>query len=157
MANSNGCGDSALRYVPGLRFLGYVSERGQSSRLLRSVLAVHRFVLLVLVVWMLTGWNIQRIRVDPPELVIAVDVSDSMQTSDSLPSGETLGKNSSTNSLPRLRLTTRDCRRAAKLLNLTQSQLSDLHQRYRLRLYVMADELQSVLDEDSGERSTDTF
>ncbi len=133
-------------------FWVYVSERGQSSRLLRSVLAVHRFVLLVLVVWMLTGWNIQRIRVDPPELVIAVDVSDSMQTSDSLPSGETLGKNSSTNSLPPSTNNTR-LQRAAKLLNLTQSQLSDLHQRYRLRLYVMADELQSVLDEDSGERS----
>ncbi len=68
----------------------YSSERGNCSRWLRGVMAVLRFALLVLVVWMLAGWNWLKVRTEPPELVIAVDVSESMQTNDGASSATVL-------------------------------------------------------------------
>lgn len=147
----------------------YLSERGQSSRLLRGILAGHRFLLFVLIVWMLTGWNLHRVRIDPPELIIAVDVSDSMLTGDSssgltsssstTESGKsTSADTSSTGTSVRSDTASRSSsdnrlQRVASLLNLGKSRLAQLQDRYRLRLYVVADELLPVSTEGSIEQS----
>lgn len=117
----------------------YSSERGNCSRWLRGVMAVLRFSLLVLVVWMLAGWNWLRVRTEPPELVIAVDVSESMQTNDGSSSATvstSVAGNSSTQ-------TTR-LQRAQQLLRLSDAQLADLNSRYHLRLYAVADDALQV-------------
>lgn len=117
----------------------YSSERGSCSRWLRGVMAVLRFSLLVLVVWMLAGWNWLRVRTEPPELVIAVDVSESMQTNDGASSAT--GSNSVASNSPAQ--TTR-LQRAQQLLRLTDAQLADLNSRYHLRLYAVADDALQV-------------
>ena len=60
----------------------YYSERGRASMVRRAALAALRISVLLLVWWMLAGWNIQRFNTDLPELVILVDDSASMQTVD---------------------------------------------------------------------------
>ena len=71
-------GAMALLLIGGL----YWSERGSASVRLRSLLAVVRFALLVLVVWMWAGWSWLQFRSDKPELLIMLDRSASMDTSD---------------------------------------------------------------------------
>jgi hypothetical protein len=60
----------------------YITERGRAGRPLRLLLASLRFALLLLVLWMLAGWSWLRFKSDPPELVIVVDRSTSMDTRD---------------------------------------------------------------------------
>ncbi|MCC6511607.1 MAG: VWA domain-containing protein [Pirellulaceae bacterium] len=60
----------------------YATERGRASQGRRALLAGLRVAALLLVVWMLAGWSIQRFKSDMPELVILIDDSASMQTSD---------------------------------------------------------------------------
>lgn len=60
----------------------YLSERGQASRAWRGVLAALRIAAILLVAWMLAGWSIERYQSDMPELVVIIDESASMQTSD---------------------------------------------------------------------------
>lgn len=102
-------------------------------------MAVLRFSLLVLVVWMLAGWNWLRVRTEPPELVIAVDVSESMQTNDGATSatGATSAASNSSTQTTRLQ-------RAQQLLRLSDAQLADLNSRYHLRLYAVADDALQV-------------
>lgn len=60
----------------------YFSERGRASAALRGLLATLRLFALMLVWWMLAGWNVQRFHSDLPELVLVVDDSASMETAD---------------------------------------------------------------------------
>ncbi len=117
----------------------YSSERGNCSQWLRGVMAVLRFSLLVLVVWMLAGWNWLRVRTEPPELVIAVDVSESMQTNDGASSATGTASVASNSSAQTTRL-----QRAQQLLRLSDAQLADLNSRYHLRLYAVADDALQV-------------
>jgi hypothetical protein len=116
----------------GLAIWVYWSERGSCPRWLRGVMAALRFSLLALVLWMLAGWSWQRSRTEPPELVIAVDVSDSMLTTD--------GGESKSINLSRLQ-------RAEQLLALDEDRLNRLQQQYHLRLYVIADDAISASPE----------
>lgn len=120
-----------------LVFWLYWSERGGSSRWLRGVMASLRFLLLVVVVWMLAGWSLRRTRTEPPELVIAVDVSESMLTTDAASSTttSTTSTTSSSSANPGTRLA-----RAGQLLQLSDSQLSQLQKQYQLRLYAIAED-----------------
>ena len=102
-------------------------------------MAVLRFSLLVLVVWMLAGWNWLRVRTEPPELVIAVDVSESMQTNDGASSATGAASVASNSSTQTTRL-----QRAQQLLRLSDAQLADLNSRYHLRLYAVADDALQV-------------
>ena len=66
----------------------YLSERGRVGRPVRCFLAIIRFALLMLVLWMLTGWSWLRFRSDQPELIVVLDRSASMSTRDVSPSDE---------------------------------------------------------------------
>ena len=66
----------------GLIGLLYWSERGSASRSLRLMLAALRFALLALVVWMWAGWSWLQFRSDKPELLVVLDRSASMDTTD---------------------------------------------------------------------------
>jgi hypothetical protein len=113
----------------------YWSERGSCPKWLRGVMVTLRFSLFALVLWMLAGWSWQRSRTEPPELVIAIDVSDSMLTADGVVNAKP------GNSLSRLQ-------RAEQLLARSESQLTKLQQDYQLRLYVVADDAMSAGSEN---------
>jgi hypothetical protein len=113
----------------------YLSERGNCPRWLRISMAAIRFSLLALVLWMLGGWNWLRTRTEPPELVIAVDVSDSMLTADAQPNSNLATQGNS----PQTRL-----QQTQELLSLTAAQWNQLQRRYLLRLYAVADDLQPM-------------
>jgi len=112
----------------------YRTERGAAHYTLRWLLAIVRGSLLLLVVWMITGWSWQRARVELPELVIAVDVSDSMLT------GDGQGELSSGDPMNRLA-------RAQQLLALPEEQWKLLREQYRVRTYLVAqDAMQLEID-----------
>ncbi len=71
----------ALVLVAGVVFL-YWHERGYSSRVKRGFMATCRITAIGLIVWMLAGWTIERYQSDKPELVLLLDTSASMLTSD---------------------------------------------------------------------------
>jgi hypothetical protein len=104
----------------------YFTERGRAPRPRRVLLAATRVALLLLVGWMLAGWSWLRFQSDLPELVLLLDRSASMQTSD-LASG----------SQP-----SRWQQAVAQLSELAQRQ--DIQRRYRLRWYTVADDVQPV-------------
>lgn len=60
----------------------YSSERGRAGKPIRWLLAAIRFVLFMIVLWMLCGWSWLRFRSDPPELIVVIDRSASMSTRD---------------------------------------------------------------------------
>lgn len=60
----------------------YLSERGRAGREVRLLLALIRFLVLALLLWMIAGWSWLRYKTEQPELVIAIDRSASMQTQD---------------------------------------------------------------------------
>jgi hypothetical protein len=119
-----------LAAVAFVSFAGWIywRERGTAPLGLRFGLAVIRALLLMMVLWMILGWHWQKKRVENPELIIAVDVSESMRTPDSgLSSAETASG-----------VTRLD--RVQKLLALNTNQLRQLEKRYRLRFYFVAQE-----------------
>lgn len=64
----------------------YLRERSPTRRGLRLALAAIRIGLLGLLLFMMYGWMMHRQRTDLPDLVIAVDVSESMSVQDQYPS-----------------------------------------------------------------------
>lgn len=114
----------------------YRTERGHATRTTRGLLALLRTCLLLLVVWMITGWSWQRAKVELPELVIALDVSDSMLTSDGQSDSDPSG------TMTRLQ-------RAQQLLSLEHNQWQSLRKQYQLRTYWIAeDAMQAELATD---------
>lgn len=133
----------------------YYSERGRASRLRRGVLALLRIAALLLVWWMLAGWNVQRFKSDLPELVMLVDDSASMQTEDAAPAGS-----------GRLKRPQSRFESARQILMHTwRAEGGEAEKRYRPKLYAVsgearqltsdADELAEKLDElaPSGDHS----
>lgn len=112
----------------------YFSERGRATTLRRVALAALRITAILLVWWMLAGWNIQRFKSDLPELVLLVDHSASMQTTDGASS--TPGRNGSRNSRWE---TARQV-----LLRDWESPDSEARSRYRPKLYALADEARQI-------------
>lgn len=78
----------ALLLVGGVVAL-YWNERGQASKVWRGTLAGLRIAAILLVAWMLAGWSIERYQSDMPELVVMLDESASMQTTDGVASSTT--------------------------------------------------------------------
>lgn len=109
----------------------YQSERGSSRQRMRWSLIALRTSILLLVLWMMTGWNWQRAKIELPELVIAIDVSDSMLTLDEVTTPEG-GK-----------LCDR-IERVQQLLNLSDRQWQELEDRYRLRVTLIAEDDQPL-------------
>ena len=64
----------------------YLRERGQIPRGARLALATIRIGLLGILLFMMYGWMMHRQRTDLPDLVIAMDVSESMSMQDQYPS-----------------------------------------------------------------------
>ncbi|MBX3420979.1 MAG: hypothetical protein KF752_05405 [Pirellulaceae bacterium] len=116
----------------------YLHERGNASRGWRLGLAALRGIALALVLWMMSGWSWHRNRIQRPDLVIAVDVSDSMRTADG--SADQTGRPA----LTRLK-------RTEELLSLSKGQLAQLQQQYHVRSFAVADTaVVSELDLSTG-------
>lgn len=121
----------------------YWTERGKASAVRRSALAGLRIGLLLLVWWMLAGWNVQRFKNDLPELVMLIDDSSSMQTADIAP---VLGIKSTNKSDDRW---TR-WQTATGLLNkLWKDEGGAAVLRYRPKLYVLSAEARQIATEPS--------
>ncbi|MFO1065093.1 MAG: vWA domain-containing protein [Pirellulales bacterium] len=114
----------------------YFTERGSASRLLRLIQASVRISLILLVCWMLAGWQWLRFRSDRPDLLIVLDRSASMQTAD-MPSAESIHSDA-----PETRL-------RAALHHLDRRMTRDgesLKQRYRVRFWSIAEGLTPIGD-----------
>ncbi len=68
--------------VGGMTLWLYLTERGRGGKSARWLLAGLRFGLLMLVLWMLSGWSWLRFKSDQPELIVVIDRSASMSTRD---------------------------------------------------------------------------
>lgn len=112
----------------------YYSERGRASAARRSVLAALRVAALLLVWWMLAGWNIQRFNSDLPELVMMLDDSASMQTVDGAPPAQ--GKSDS-------RISRWDSAREV-IDQLWQREKAQASARYRPKLIALSNDARSV-------------
>jgi hypothetical protein len=118
---------SAMLVFAGFAAWIYWLERGRAPRWVRFLLASVRCALFLLVLWMLMGWSWQRARVENPELVIAVDVSQSMLTPDANPAAvQSAG-------MSRLE-------QVERLLSLSQEQIDDLQDKYQLKVYLVSNE-----------------
>ncbi|MEZ6135988.1 MAG: vWA domain-containing protein [Pirellulaceae bacterium] len=114
----------------------YVSERGSARLSIRLALISLRFVLLMLVLWMLAGWSWLRFKSEHPELVIVVDRSASMNTPD-----ESLGRE---DNQPRLEIA------KALFANLDSRQRSAFDERYQLKWYAVAEGLEAQSEDSDG-------
>ncbi len=70
----------------------YLRERSQTGRRMRLTLATIRIGLLGILLFMMYGWMMHRQRTDLPDLVIAMDVSESMSVQDEYPSANLQAK-----------------------------------------------------------------
>ncbi len=104
----------------------YWYERGQASKVRRGILAALRIAAVLLVTWMLAGWSIERYQSDRPELVLLIDESASMQTTDAV------GSSTQRNSESRWDAATRLLRRAWTVEG------SRVDRQYRPKLYAVA-------------------
>lgn len=112
----------------------YLSERGRASRTRRLTLAALRVTAILLVLWMLAGWNIQRYKSDLPELVLLADNSASMQTTDG--ASATPGRSGSRSS----RWETAQ----QLLLRMWENVNSEARLRYRPKLYALSGEARQI-------------
>lgn len=116
----------------------YATERGRGGRGLRLLLAGLRSALLLSVLWMLLGWSWLRFTSDRPELVVLLDRSGSMNTSDGF------SKSDQRNRL----------QRAIDILaQVPNRQREQLESSYKLRWFTLADDLEAI-DLDWSELST---
>ena len=114
----------------------YWNERGQASRAWRGTLAGLRIAAIMLVAWMLAGWSIERYQSDMPELVVMLDESASMQTSD----GNAASANNRS-SLTRWDMANQLLRRA------WTSDSQRASSQYRPKLYAVADEVRPLTND----------
>ncbi len=117
----------------------YLSERGQAARGVRYLLTTLRFSLLMLVLWMLTGWGWLRFQSEQPELIIVLDRSASMDTRDAVPS-DADDSESKAGQGANARWAS-----AAQLFDsLSQRQRERLQQQYQLRWFSVAESLEPL-------------
>lgn len=128
----------------------YIREQSRGGPLLKTLLASLRILLIVLVVFLLYGWMLHRHRTDLPDLVLLIDDSGSMATVDEDSDPGRRG------ALQR-RLQAADLPQAARielakllLLENNADFLQQLQQRYRLKIYRVADTVRP-LSAGSGE------
>ncbi|MEM7476497.1 MAG: vWA domain-containing protein [Planctomycetota bacterium] len=60
----------------------YASDRGLNKNLTRATFAGLRFGVLFLIAWMMLGWYWYRYEAEKPNLIVVIDVSESMRTKD---------------------------------------------------------------------------
>lgn len=108
----------------------YWAERGTARRWSRGLLASLRLLLLLLVLWMLAGWNQLQFEVEQPELALVIDRSASMATRDvngfELPAGELQSRMEAVGGL---------------LRRVSASQKRRLRQDYQVKCYTVAETL----------------
>ncbi len=132
----------------------YGSERGDARKFTRVILALTRFILLALVLWMLAGWNWLRFKSDKPELIIAIDRSASMQTRDFAVSGTSQdgllnsSQPSSSEQPSRFEST------VSLLKSFPAATWKSLDDRYQIRWVTVADQVQNL---DSSADMSQTF
>ena len=117
----------------------YMRESSRSRRSFRLALAAIRITLLALLAFMMGGWMQHRHRTDLPDLIVALDDSQSMMIEDHLPE---------THRANRLSQWTRDAGferpnrfnlARTLLVNEPRSWLDSLSQRYRIKLYLIGE------------------
>ncbi|MCU0874583.1 MAG: VWA domain-containing protein, partial [Pirellulaceae bacterium] len=113
----------------------YVRERGRAGPVMKTVLASLRIALIVLVVFLLYGWMLNRHRTDLPDLVLLIDDSASMATIDDYRDAKQQAE--LTRRLQSAGLQQPARVELAKLLLLERDAnlLRQLQQRYRLKVY----------------------
>lgn len=131
----------------------YAREQGRAGPWLKTLLAAHRILLIVLVMFLQYGWMLHRHRTDLPDLMLLIDDSSSMATVDEY-SDEKLRADLTRRAvtvggaeLTRLEL--------AKMLLLERDAglLRQLQQRYRLKAYRVGGSARALSGHTAGAKS----
>jgi hypothetical protein len=109
----------------------YWTERGKGGKVERGLLATIRFMLLMLVLWMLSGWSWLRFKSDQPELIVVIDRSASMNTRDVGSDAEEVKK-------------TRVARAIELFQKHSRRELEQLQQLYQLQWFTVAESLEPI-------------
>lgn len=117
----------------------YLSERGTSARAARYLLATIRFSLLMLVLWMLTGWSWLRFQSEQPELIMVLDRSASMETRDA-----SSGDSAHSGTTPSQEANSRWNSTVELFESLSHRQRERLQQQYQLRWFTVAEALEPL-------------
>ncbi len=117
----------------------YLCERGQAARVTRYLLAAIRFTLLMLVLWMLTGWSWLRFQSEQPELIVVLDRSASMDTRD-----VSSGDNTPSEAASKTEVNSRWNSTVELFDSLSQRQRERLQQQYQLRWFTVAETLEPL-------------
>ncbi|MFT7643459.1 MAG: hypothetical protein ACI9G1_005224, partial [Pirellulaceae bacterium] len=132
----------------------YLRERGDASVPIRVALAVIRTILFGLVIFMMYGWMWHRHRTDLPDIVIAIDDSDSMSISDHYDDAALTSRIA--RELDKLGLSEQSRLELAKaiLLRDNASLIRQLSDRYHVRLFQIGSVVRpiSYQDETLGEQ-----
>lgn len=131
-----------------ITFFIYRYERGPASFALRLALTGIRLSLLGLVLWMLAGWSWQRFESELPELVIAIDESQSMETRDLIVDGSQANTTDT-----EIEPTTRLNRGLSLFESLTSRDLRTLRENYSLRWFAIGERLRSIDIDLAGDTS----
>ncbi len=116
----------------------YHSERGRANTTIRWMLAGLRLTLLLMVLWMLTGWSWLRFKSDQPELIIVLDRSASMSTQD-------VGTKNSTSKQSRFE-------RALSIFESSnRRERQNLLQHYRLEWFMVSESLEQATWDFGGD------
>jgi hypothetical protein len=117
----------------------YRRERGPAGRFFRGLLIGLRIAAVVVLLFMLQGWMLQRHRTDLPELVVLLDVSGSMSTRDAIEDSSL--RSAITKRLSATNLDEGTRLDVAKLLLLEndRSVLTRLQEKYRLKVYAIGE------------------
>jgi uncharacterized membrane protein len=118
----------------------YVRDRSKIRRRLRLALATIRVGLLGILLFMMYGWMIHRQRTDLPDLVVAIDVSESMSVQDQYPSASLQAR--ANQRVQRAGLTSATRLNLAKslLLDRDRGWLRDLAKRYHVKQFYVGDD-----------------
>lgn len=129
----------ALIAVLACTWWNYRLERGPAGRFFRGLLIGLRAASVVVLLFMLQGWMLQRHRTDLPELVVLLDVSGSMATRDAIEDAAL--RSSIANRLSQTNLDEQTRLDLAKLLLLESDAtvLKRLQERHRLKVYAIGE------------------
>lgn len=117
----------------------YRRERGPAGRFFRGLLIGLRVAAVVVLLFMLQGWMLQRHRTDLPELVVLLDVSGSMATRDALENAALRSQIAQRLSSSNLDEGTRLNLARLFLLENDREALQRLQEKYRLKLYAIGE------------------
>jgi hypothetical protein len=126
----------------------YRRERGPAGRVFRSLLVGLRLAAVVVLLFMLQGWMLQRHRTDLPELVLLLDVSGSMDTHDAIADVALRSEIATRLAATKFEEGTRLDLARLLLLENDQSVLRRLQEKYRLKVYAIGDHATQLNPED---------